>query len=243
MFKSYYKYLSFFFLTILTMLPGKSYSQYDSIAVAILDSMSNEISELETCSFKYSSEFDISNSIYGLITHTEAGTVVLKGPDKMFVEKKGDKGHKQFFYNGKNYILYSFDKNQYASAPASVSLIEFIDSLSRHFGVEFPGIDVFYPDFVDNILETSDNLIYLGLGYIHDQNCYHIAGVRDDMTFQYWINDESYLPVKLSIVYKDKEGNPGYSIEYSDWKLNESIDDSKFEFTVPEGAQLIKLIR
>ncbi|MBK8550504.1 MAG: DUF2092 domain-containing protein [Ignavibacteria bacterium] len=236
--------MKYFIVLLLVIFTGKSYAQYDSIAVAILDSMSNEISELETCSFRYTSEYDIPNDEFGLITHSESGIVYMKGPDKIFVEKKGDKGHKSFFYNGKTMLLYSFDKNQYASAPATMSLIELIDSISSYYGVEFPGVDVFYPDFVDNLLETSNNLIYLGLAMVGNTECYHIAGARDDMTFQFWISPDKYsLLVKMSIVYLTKPEDPRYSIVFSDWKLDENIDDSKFEFSLPEGALLVKLIK
>lgn len=228
----------------LTAIAGKSNAQYDSIAVAILDSMSDKISLLETCSFNYDSEYDIPSSEYGLITHSESGTVYLKGPDKLFIEKKGDKGHKQFYYDGENFLLYSFDKNQYASVKSEMSLIELVDSVSSYYGVDFPGTDIFYPDFVDNILATSNNLVYLGLALIEDTECYHISGAADDMTFQFWINTQQPgLPLKMSIDYIDKPERPRYSIRFSDWKLDEYINDTKFEFIVPADAQLIKIIK
>ncbi len=224
--------------------PGKSYAQYDSIAVSILDSMSDKIGVLETCSFRFDSEFDIPSDEYGLITHSESGTFYLKGPDKLFIDKKGDKGHRQFFYNGKTFLLYSFDKNQFASVAATMSLMELIDSVSSYYGVDFPGSDIFYPDFVDNILATSNNLVYLGLALIEDTECYHVAGATDDMTFQFWINTQPPgLPVKMSIDYIDKPESPRYSIRFSDWKLDEIIADDKFEFSFPAGAQQIKLIK
>lgn len=236
--------MKYFLVLFLTIFTGKSYGQYDSIAVAILDSMSNEISQLETCSFRFFSEYDIPNDEFGLITHSESGTVYLKGPDRMFIEKKGDKGHKQFYYNGKSFLLYSFDKNQYAATPASISLIDLIDSLSNYYGVEVPGADILYPDFVDDLLETSNNLIYLGLTLAGDTECYHIAGAKDDITFQIWIRaDDHLLPEKISIVYITKPENPKYTILFKDWKLNEIIEDSVFEFSLPAGAQLIKLIK
>jgi len=228
----------------ITAVTANSYAQYDSIAVAILDSMSDKVSVLETCSFRFNSEFDISNSEFGLITHSESGNIYLKGPDKMCIERKGDKGHRKFFYDGKTYSLYSFDKNQFASAPATISIIELVDSLSSYYGVEVPGIDIFYPDFVDNILATSNNLVFLGSVRIDNTDCYHIAGAADDMTFQFWIETEPPgLPVKMSIVYINKPEKPRYSIRFSDWKLNEEISDSVFEFTAPEGAKKIKLIK
>lgn len=236
--------VKYLLILLLITIACKSNAQYDSIAIGILDSMSYEISDLETCSFRFVSEYDISSKDFGLITHTESGDFYMKGPDKMFVEKKGDKGHKQFIYNGSSFLLYSFDKNQYASVPATMTLIELIDSVSSHYGVEFPGADVFYPDFVDNLLLTSNNLIYLGLTILGNTECYHIAGTTDEFSYQFWIkDDEPSLPLKLSLVYYDDPGSPRYSILFYDWKLNETIEDSKFEFSVPAGAQKIKIIK
>ena len=136
----------FIFLSLLiyfSALPGKSFSQVDSIAVEF-DSVSDRISDLETCSFKYYSEFDKVSEEYGLITHSEFGTFYLQGPDKLFIEKKGDNGNNKFFYNGNMFFIYSVDKKRYASLPSTMTLIEFIDSLSGYYGVEFPGADIIH---------------------------------------------------------------------------------------------------
>ena len=234
----------FVIILFLLSFTGKSFAQYDSIALAVLDSMSSQIGDLETCSYSFYTEYDIPNKEYGLITHSETGDVFLKGPDKMFIEKKGDKGHKEFYFDGKTFLLYSYDRNQYATMPATMSIMGLIDSLSSYFGVEFPGADIFYPDFVDNLLETSDNLLYLGFTFVGNTECHHIAGTRDDMTYQIWLSLEEHpVPVKLSLVYLDRPDDPRYSIIFKDWKMNPYIDDSKFEFTIPVDAQVVKLIK
>lgn len=230
------------FTILFLIIAGKSYAQFDSIAVAILDSMSDGISRLETCSFKIYTEYDIESDEYGLITHSEISDVYLKGPDKLYINKKGDKGHRDFFYNGNTFLVYSHDKNHYASVDVKLNIIDLIDSVSRHFNVEFPGADVLYPDFTDDVLENSQNLIYLGLTLVSDIECYHIAGVQTNFTFQLWISaDGKYLPVKMSLDYINRPGSPRYRAVYMDWKPDVPIEDSKFEFTAPAGAQKIKI--
>jgi hypothetical protein len=230
---------------LLSLFPAKSYSQIDTLAVAILDSMSNNIGELETCSFRFAVDYDIISEDYGMITHSDAGTIFLKGPDKILMERQGDKGHKKFFYNGKTCSLYSFDRNNYATIPAPTTIIETIDSISMAYGVEFPAADVFYPDFVDDILDISDRMIYLGLTMIGIRECYHVAGVTDDFTYQLWVMTEkdNFTPMKLSIVYDKKPGKPRYSALYYDWKLNPELDDAMFEFTPPAGAEEITILK
>ena len=235
--------LSFVLPALIFVTVSQSRAQYDSLAISILDSMSNRISDLESCSFRFISEYDIPNSEYGLITHSDAGICYLKAPDKLYVEKKGDRGNREFYYNGKYFLVYSGSKNQYAKIPAEITIIELIDSVSSYFGVEFPGADVFYPDFVNNILETSNNLVFLGGTRIDNEDCYHIAGAGDDMTFQIWVSaDGKYLPVKMTLIELDKPMTPRYQFRYYDWALDEFIDDSKFEFVAPQGAQIVKIL-
>lgn len=231
--------LAFSIFTILSS--QKATAQYDSLAVSILDSMSDVISDLESCSFKFNTNYDIQNDDFGLITHSEAGEVFMKGAYKLFIEKRGDKGHKQFFYNGKSFLLYSFDKNQYATMPAEISVIELIDSISSQYSVEFPGADVFYPDFVDNLLATSNNLVFLGLMINEKGESYHIVGSTDDMTYQFWVDPKTFLPDRMTLNYITQKNNPRYTITFTDWNLNPFINDSAFEFVAPAGAQLIKI--
>ncbi|MCI0473074.1 MAG: DUF2092 domain-containing protein, partial [Ignavibacteria bacterium] len=203
----------------------KSYSQFDSIAVAILDSMSNTIGELETCSFRFAANYDIVNEYYGTIVHSESGEMFLKGPDKLMVEKKGDKGHVKVQYNGKTFSYYSFDKNHYSTIPAPETIIETIDSISDAYGVEFPAADVFYPDFVEELLDISNSMIFLGPTMIGRIECYHIAGVTDNFTYQFWIMTEkdSFLPMKMMIIYTNQPEKPRYDALYYEWKLNPEL--------------------
>jgi hypothetical protein len=229
---------------LLTAFSCNAFSQIDSEAVSILDNMSDKITNLESCSFVLKTEYDIYNNRLGLVKFSDEANVFLKAPDKLLVNKKGDRGHKDFYYDGKTFSYYSEDNNCYATAPAPSTILETIDSIHNELGIDFPAADIFYPDLVDNILANSDNLSYLGLTNVEDKECFHIAGTNDEFTYQIWIaNDESYLPVKLIIVYTSKIGNPQYEALFRNWSLNPVLQDSMFDFAIPEGATKIKFAK
>jgi hypothetical protein len=231
-------------LILLTAYSGTVFAQIDSVAIVILDSMSSITTNLESCSFILKTEYDIYNDRLGLVKHTEAANVFLKAPDKFLVKREGDKGHKDFYYDGKTFSYYSADNNQYALIPAPPTIMETIDSIQNEYGVEFPASDIFYPDLVDDILANSDNLAYLGLTNLGDKECFHIAGTNTELTYQIWIaNDGSYLPSKLAIVYTSKAGYPQYEALFQGWTLNPVLQDSMFDFIVPEGAVKIKVLK
>lgn len=231
-------------LLLSVVFSGNAFSQIDSSAVSILDSMSSVVTSLESCSFELTTEYDIYNTRFGLVKHSDKANVYLKAPDKFFINREGDKGHKEFYYDGKTIYYYSKDNNQYASMPAPPTIMETIDSIQNEYGIEFPASDIFYPDLVDEMLSNSDNLAYLGLTNADNKECHHIAGTNNEFAYQAWINaDGSFLPVKMVIVYTGKAGSPQYEATFRNWILNPELQGTMFDFIVPAGATKIKIIK
>jgi len=93
------------------------------------------------------------------------------------------------------------------------------------------------------VLPFGRPLVYLGLTKVDNKDCYHIAGTTADKTFQFWIADDAFtLPLKMVIVYTDKEMHPQYEATLSDWQINPSLPDALFTFAVPHRARKVKLM-
>ncbi|MCX6162956.1 MAG: DUF2092 domain-containing protein [Ignavibacteriae bacterium] len=227
-------------LISLSFYSGISFAQIDTAAIVILDKMSDVVTGLESCSFTLKTEYDIYNIDLGLVKHSDEKKVFMKAPDKMMVSNKGDKGNKSLYYDGKTFTYYSADNNQYAAIPAPPTIMETIDSISNEYGVDFPAADLFYEDLVDNIMENADAVAYLGITEAGEKECHHVAGKNNEITFQLWINVESFLPEKLVIVYTNKPANPQYLAVFADWKLNPSLENSMFIFSKPKDAVEIR---
>jgi hypothetical protein len=215
----------------------------DTVAVSILDRMSAMIGDLSSCSVLVHSNYDIGSKDLGLVKHSDEQQLFMQGPDKLLVRSDGDKGSREFYYDGQTLSYYSLAKNHYGQTPAPPTTVEMIDTIHKRYGIEFPVADFFYPGFVDDILAESKNLAFLGLTKVDGKECFHIAGTASDKTFQFWIaNDAYYLPVKMVIVYTGKDMSPQYEAVLSNWQINPSLPESLFEFTPPPGAKKIKLM-
>lgn len=218
------------------------FAQIDSAAVAILDKVSFAVGNLQSCSLTLKSENDILDSRLGLITHSETADVYLKAPDKLYVSKSGDKGNKEFFYDGKTFTYYSKDNNVYSSLPAPPTIMQTIDSIHNTFGIDFPAADFFYPYFVNDLLNVSNNLAYLGVTSVNNKKCYHLAGTTLDLTYQIWIaNDGTFLPVKISTVSISGNTDDNYTAMYENWSLNPSLQNSMFEFSAPADGMKVRI--
>jgi hypothetical protein len=234
--------LSFFVLalTARTMAQG---SGIDTVAISILDRMSAMIGTLSSCSVTIHANYDIGSKDLGLVKHSDEQQLFLQGPDKLLVRSEGDKGSREFYYDGQTLSYYSFAKNQYGQAPAPPTVMEMIDTIHKRYGIEFPIADFFYPGFVDDILAESKKLAFLGMTKVGGKECFHIAGTAADKTFQFWISNDAYsLPLKMVIVYTAKDMSPQYEAVLSDWQINPSLPAALFEFNPPPKAKKIKLM-
>jgi hypothetical protein len=215
----------------------------DTVAVSILDRMSAMIGDLSSCSVTIRSNYDIGSKDLGLVKHSDEQQLYMQGPDKLMVHSEGDKGSRSFYYDGQTLSYYSLAKNHYGQIPAPPTIMEMIDTVNKRYGIEFPVADFFYPGFVDDILADSKNLAFLGITKVNGKECFHIAGIAKDKTFQFWIaNDAWCLPMKMVIVYTGKEMSPQYEAVLSDWQVNPVLPATLFQFIAPPKATKIKLM-
>ncbi|RDI04450.1 DUF2092 domain-containing protein [Flavobacterium sp. AG291] len=223
-----------------------SYSQaakVDSVAVLILDRMSDVIGGLNSCSFKLNVSQDVTGDI-GLEKKFSDDEVMFKGPDKMLVQLKGDDNHKGFWYNGRHLVYYSYTENNYSVLEVPSTIIETIDAVHDEYGVDFPASDFFYPTFADDILADFTSVTFLGRKTVDGEDCYHILADSKNQSVQLWISDDAMnLPLRFLVIYKDKPNSPQYMGVFSDWKINPDLPDALFDFNEPPLATEIVMLK
>jgi len=231
------------FLALLFVNVHAQKKQQDTLAILIIDRMSDMIGDLESCSFKLNAGIDEWDPSIGLVKHFTSYEVYLSGPSKMMVNVHGIRGHRQFLYNGEQLSYYSFDENNYGVIKTPGTSIEMIDSLHKLYDFDFPAGDFFYPAFTDDLLENADSVRYLGVVDFDGKEYFHIVAVSKDITLQFWINNDAYnLPAKFSITYKNKEGTPQYVASFSDWQINPTLPNAMFDFLPPPGASQVRIM-
>ncbi|MDH7459784.1 DUF2092 domain-containing protein [Chitinophagaceae bacterium 26-R-25] len=217
--------------------------QQDTLAILIIDRMSDVIGDLESCSFKLNAGIDEWDPSYGLVKHFASYEVYLSGPSKMMVNVNGIHGHRQFLYNGNQQAYYSYDENNFGVIQTPGTSIEMIDSLHKLYDFDFPAGDFFYPAFTDDLLENTDSIRYLGIVKFDGKEYFHIVAVSKDINLQFWISNDAYnLPAKFSITYKNKEGTPQYVASFSDWQINPVLPNAMFDFLPPPNASQVRIM-
>lgn len=234
----------FFLLVILFNLPisAQVENRPDTTAVKILDRMSDFIGGLEAVSFTANISQDVEENRYGLVKEFSEDEVFMVGPDKMHVQSNGTKGHRGYWYNGESLVYYSFKENNYSVVDAPSDIITMIDSIHNTFDIEFPAADIFYPDFVDTIIENFDHIDYLGKKELNGREVFHIMAVNENTNFQIWVaNDGFFLPERFVIIHKD-DAFKQYEVIFTNWNINPDLPLEMFSFEPPPNAKNIAIM-
>jgi hypothetical protein len=237
------KQILIFGISLLSLSGFAQPAKCDSVAVLLMDRMSDFIGELQSCSYKLNVAEDVMNEDNIMVKKFSEDEVYMVGPDKMLVSKNGSKGHQSYMYNGTQLAYYSHNENNYGIIEAPDNIIETIDKVNADYDLEFPAADFFYPAFTDDLIENSSEIKYIGKSMVNGKECFHIMAIGSDFDFQFWISNDAYnLPMKFVYVYKNKKGAPQYEGTFRDWKINPVFPDSMFNFLPPPGAKQITIV-
>ena len=216
---------------------------YDTVAIMILDRMSDVIGDLSSCSFTLHASTDHIDT-GNIITYFARNEVFMAGPDKMQVSTWNEKGHRAFFYDDSILTYYSFDENNYATINTPPTIVETMDSIHNAYDLDFPAADFFYPTFSDDLLNFANTIDYLGLEDVNGTECFHIVAKGQNMSIQIWVaNNATTLPEKFVMNYTNPKSNTQrYEASFSDWKLNPDLPDAMFDFLPPPKAAKVYLL-
>jgi hypothetical protein len=237
------KMICFLFLVSFHLLIQAQQKDYDTTAIMILDRMSNVIGDLSSCKYTVITSSDRTDEEMGLTTRFARNEVYMVGPNKMLVNVLGDRGHREYWYNGSKLWYYSYDENNFARVDAPATIVETMDSINKAYGIDFPAADFFYPRFADDFLDNYDKIAYLGKSYIDGKECFHILGKNKEMTIQIWVaNDATDLPAKMFIIYNGNKEISRYEASFSEWQINPDLPMAMFDFTPPPSATEVYLL-
>lgn len=235
--------LLIFFTTLL--LPAVTFAQapvYDSLALQLLDRMSDILGDLKSCSVTVNSTQEEADPDYGRLTRFAHHEIQFSGSNKFFAGSYSEKDEAGYWFNGKDIFYYSFKRNHYGRLQAEgLTSIEVIDALHKSYGIDFPAVDYFYPAFTDDLIAQCQRIEFFGLTRVGEQECYKIAASGPNLVMELWLSrDQVTLPCFMVIM--DKKTNLRYSAHYSQWELNPGLPDAIFNFTVPPDATQLTIV-
>lgn len=167
--------------------------------------------------------------------------VVVRRPDRLAADVVADEGDTAFTFDGSTVTLLNLHDNVYGQASIKGNLDMLFDTLATKYGMTLPLVDLVLADPAKAMLSRVQSSADLGLGWVFDTRCRHLAFRQGDIDWEIWIQaGADPLPRKLVITYKDVPGVPQYIAYLSDWNLKADVPDARFTFKPPAGVKEIE---
>ena len=166
--------------------------------------------------------------------------VLVRRPDRVYVEYQGEAGGKRFWYDGKTITLLDTGLNFYATEQAPPTIDAMLDHLLKVLGFSPPLSDLIYSDPYTVFTQNVQYGFYAGVTQVDGERCHHLAFQEKKIDWQIWIEDGTqWVPRKLLITYKTLPGAPQFTAVLSHWDLVTPAPDGIFTANLPPEADRI----
>jgi hypothetical protein len=215
----------------------------DAKADQILRQMTDYLKSLEQFSFRAENTIEEVLSTGQKLQFADTIDVYVSRPNRLCATGSGDRFNQRFHYDGKAVTLFDKDNNVYATIKAPGTIEEALDYALEAFNLSAPLSEIIYRNAYDILTEEVESALYVGLSTIRGAKCHHLAFRQKDIDWQIWVEDsKTPLPRKFIITEKWVTGAPQFSSQIDDWNTSAHLEDTLFEFVVPEDAERIAFL-
>jgi hypothetical protein len=238
----------FIFLIVVTPVraqtSGTDDSDIDQNAMAILKKSADFLSKTQRLSVTVDIGYDAVQDDGEKIEFGSVRNITIVRPNKArfdITERDGDKNG--FIFDGNQIFAFSGGQNVYASAQKTGTIDEAFDYFTDQLDMVLPPSQLFDSNLLAELTELITSLRIVDEQTIAGVLCDHLAGTTENVDFQLWIaKGDKPLPQRYYIIYKQREGEPQFRAQFSNWNLSPKVSDSLFAFTPPKGMEKIPFV-
>jgi hypothetical protein len=213
----------------------------DPEADTVLRELSDHNKQIKTGVFRLTDTIDDVQADGRKLQFSHIREMTVSRPDKLKVETKGDVTNRTLWLDGKTLTVLDREKNVYAELHEPGNIEQAIDTLQAKYNMSVPAADLLSADVYKTLTEGCDTIEYIGLGFVGEEQCHHLAATRPNIDWQLWVTPGDKPSVrKMVITYKRSPGQPQYTMQLLSVKGAEAVKDSLFSAEVPKEAEKIE---
>jgi hypothetical protein len=216
---------------------------YEDEAVKALDLLTENMGELNSCSFTLTASEETLEEGNWISTNKETDAYI-NGADQMYFYSVGDNGRRGVWINEGELSLFLFDENQYETRTVPKNLLRTIDSINGNFKFNFPAADFFYPSLTDDLIAFADSLFINDDKTIDGIVYTEVFAKTNEKEIFIWIDSKTNLPKQLEIYDLGADGiEKSYVGSFSNWVEDPKLPSKLFEFSPPENAVASEILK
>jgi hypothetical protein len=216
----------------------------DSAAMGVLKRMADTLARARAFSVTMNANYDVVQDTGEKIEFGERRNVTLERPAGLRVEAQESDGRRTLvMFDGKNITMSSSDENVYGQIDKAGTVDDAVRHLVRDLQVRLPMALLLVGTLPEEIERRVLALDYVERNMLTPVPTDHLVARTADVDFQVWIStDDTPLPQRITITYKQEEGQPQYRADFADWELNPDVPAEQFAFRPAEGAERIPVL-
>jgi hypothetical protein len=165
--------------------------------------------------------------------------VAVSRPQMVRARMVSGAGARRFYADGRSISLLDERMKLYATVPVSGTIDEVVAKLDENYGFTPPLAEFILNDSYEKFSRQIQRSAYRGRETIKGVVCDRLALTGEFADADLWISSKDHLPQRFVATFKDREGSPQLRIDFSDWNLAATLDESLFVFDPPKDADKI----
>lgn len=215
----------------------------DPAAVQAITDMSKYLSALNSFKAQGVGSIDVVTADGQRVQMDGSTSYAVRKPAGFAITYRSDKKNRNFYYDGKQFTVYSPNLGYYATVPAPGTMPEVLDMIYDKYGIRLPLEDLFRWDDAENAKRKENFRAAFNLGTVtlDGVKTTHYAFREPDVDWEIWIDQGARpLPRKLSIVDRTDPARPAFTTRLT-WSPNTPVSESDVTFKPGPDAMKIDL--
>jgi hypothetical protein len=208
----------------------------------LLRQMSEKLTQAKEFSFKVDRKLDAALVEGQNLPENTQIEISVSRPGKFLAKSESQDNIRQLVFDGENLSVYDQTMKLYATVPAPGTIDELVTKINEKYGFTPPLAEFILSDPYQALSPRIKSKAYKGKETVDGVECRHLSLGGEVADSELWIGVADLLPRKLVATFKDREGAPQLQADFSDWNLDDTLDDKFFTFVPPQDADKVEMV-
>jgi hypothetical protein len=205
----------------------------------VLRQMSDTLAHARQLTFKATRHLDAALVDGGTAPESAEIEVSIVRPQMVRARMVSDAGVRRFYADGQRVSLIDDGMKLYATVPLAGTIDDMVDALDGRYGFTPPLAEFVLNDPYRKFSAQIQRSVHRGNETIDGVECARLTLSGAIADADVWISTADHLPRRFVATFKDREGSPQLRIDFSEWNLVATLEESLFAFVPPQDAERI----
>jgi hypothetical protein len=211
-------------------------------AAQVLREMSDTLAGARQLTFTATRQLDPALVIGGTVKESAEIEVWVSRPQKVRARMTSNADVRSLYADGQQVSLIDEGMKVYATVPLPGTIDDVIDFLDARYGFTPPLAEFLFSDPYKRFSALIQSSTYKGRESVNGAECDRVTLTGEIADADVWIAVADHLPRRFVATFKDREGSPQLTVEFSSWNLAPTLDESVFVFAPPKEAYEIAMV-